>query len=114
MARDRAEDPVTYAAVTHDAAMTPPALPEAQVRAAMHAQQWEAAIELLAEHDRLLREALGAADLSQLSAEPWRDLLRQQNALLGDLVVMRDETAAILARMGRERRGTMAYRSFAG
>jgi len=55
-----------------------------------------------------------SADLSQLSAQPWRELLEQQNALLGDLVVMRDETAAILARMGRERRGALAYRSFAG
>jgi len=91
-----------------------PALPEAEVRAAMHAQQWEVAIGLLAEHDRVLREAMESADLSQLSAQPWRELLEQQNALLGDLVVMRDETAAILARMGRERRGALAYRSFAG
>jgi len=96
--------------------MTPvvPALPEAQVRAAMHAQQWDVAIELLADHDRVLRSALDCVDLSQISAEPWRELLAQQNALLGDLVVMRDETAAILARMGRERRGALAYRSFAG
>lgn len=99
----------------HEAASTTvPALPEAQVRAAMHAQQWEHAIALLAEHDRVLREALGSVDFSQRSAEPWRDLLAQQNALLGDLVVMRDETAAILARMGRERRGALAYRSFGG
>jgi len=91
-----------------------PALPEAQVRAAMHAQQWELAIALLADHDLALRDALGSADLSQISAEPWRELLAQQNALLADLVVMRDETAAILARMGRERRGALAYRSFGG
>jgi len=96
------------------ASPTVPALPEAEVRAAMHAQQWEVAICLLAEHDRVLREAMESADLSQLSAQPWRELLEQQNALLGDLVVMRDETAAILARMGRERRGALAYRSFAG
>ena len=96
--------------------MTPgvPTLPEAQVRAAMHAQQWEHAIELLADHDRALRAALDAVDLSQHAPEPWRGLLAQQNALLGDLIVMRDQTAAILARMGRERRGTLAYRSFAG
>jgi len=96
--------------------MTPavPALPEAQVRAAMHAQQWDVAVELLADHDRVLRAALDGIDLSQVSAEPWRELLAQQNVLLGDLVVMRDETAAILARMGRERRGALAYRSFAG
>jgi len=91
-----------------------PTLPEAQVRAAMHAQQWEVAIALLADHDRVLREALESVDFSQASAQPWRELLAQQQALLGDLVVMRDETAAILARMGRERRGTLAYRSFAG
>jgi len=91
-----------------------PALPEAQVRAAMHAQQWEVAIELLADHDRVLRTALESADVSSASAGPWRELLAQQQSLLGDLVVMRDETAAILARMGRERRGTLAYRSFAG
>jgi len=97
----------------HDAvAQAAPVLPEAQVRAAMHAQQWEVAIELLAEHDRALRQALGAADLSQPSAQ-WRELLAHQNALLEDLVVMRDETAAILSRMGRERRGALAYRSFA-
>ena len=91
-----------------------PALPEAQVRAAMHAQHWEVAIELLADHDRVLRQALESVDFSQASAEPWRELLAQQQSLLGDLVVMRDETAAILARMGRERRGALAYRSFAG
>lgn len=96
--------------------MTPaiPALPEADVRAAMHAQQWERAFELLAEHDRALHQALASAELSTLSAEPWRELLAQQHALLADLVVMRDETAAILARMGRERRGALAYRSFGG
>ena len=100
--------------MTHAAMPAVPALPEAQVRAAMHAQQWELAIELLAEHDRVLRETLGSEKLSGLSAEPWRDLLAQQQALLADLVVMRDETAAILARMGRERRGALAYRSLAG
>jgi len=91
-----------------------PTLPEAEVRAAMNAQQWEVAFGLLAEHDRALRDALGSADLSQASAAPWRDLLAQQNALLDDLIVLRDETAAILARMGRERRGALAYRSLAG
>ena len=93
---------------------TAPALPEADIRAAMHAQQWERAFELLADHDRALREALGSADLSQLPSAPWRELLDQQAALLGDLVALRDETAEILARMGRERRGALAYRTFAG
>ncbi|MDR0182946.1 hypothetical protein [Lysobacter arvi] len=97
-----------------DATPSVPALPEAQVRAAMHAQQWELAIELLAEHDRVLRQAFESPDLSTLSAEPWRELLAQQTALLADLVVMRDETAAILSRMGRDRRGALAYRSLAG
>ena len=91
-----------------------PPLPEAEVRAALHAEQWELAFSLLAEHDRALREALDGVDPTTLSSGPWRDLLRQQNALLADLTVVRDETAATLARMGRERRGALAYRNVAG
>ncbi len=91
-----------------------PPLPEAQVRAALHAEQWDDAFALLAEHERALHEALDDVDLATLSAAPWRELLQQQSALLADLTVVRDETAATLARMGRERRGALAYRTLAG
>lgn len=91
-----------------------PVLPEAEVRAAMHAQRWEHAFDLLAGHDRELRESLESVDLTKTPAAPWRELLERQTALLQDLTVMRDETAAILARMGRERRGALAYRTLAG
>ncbi|MBU8976736.1 MULTISPECIES: hypothetical protein [unclassified Lysobacter] len=91
-----------------------PVLPESEVRAAMHAEHWERAFELLAEHDRELRQALESVDLTKTSAAPWRELLERQTALLHDLSVVRDETAAILARMGRERRGALAYRTLAG
>jgi hypothetical protein len=91
-----------------------PALPEADVRAALQAEQWDLAFGLLEDHDRALRAALDGVDLATLSAGPWRDLLAQQTALLADLTVVRDETARTLARMGRERRGALAYRSLAG
>lgn len=87
-----------------------PPLPEAEVRAAVHAGLWEEAMELLARHDRELRQALDGADVSQLSAGPWRELLEHQTALLGDLSLIRDETARTLARLGRDRRGALAYR----
>lgn len=91
-----------------------PHLPEADIRAALRAEQWDHAFDLLAQHDRDLRDALGNVDLATLAAGPWRELLEQHNALLADLTVVRDETAATLARMGRERRGALAYRSLAG
>lgn len=91
-----------------------PPLPEADIRAAMHAEQWELAFTLLDEHDRALRDALDGVELATLAAGPWRELLAQQSALLADLTVVRDETARTLARMGRERRGALAYRNLAG
>lgn len=91
-----------------------PTLPEAEIRAALHAEQWEHAFSLLEAHDRALREALDGMEVATLSAGPWRDLLDQQTALLADLTVVRDETARTLARMGRDRRGALAYRHVAG
>lgn len=91
-----------------------PRLPEAEVRAALHAEQWERAFELLDEHDRELRLALDGVDLAGPAAAPWRELLERQNALLGDLTLVRDEIARNLARLGRDRRGALAYRTTAG
>lgn len=91
-----------------------PALPEAEIRAALNAEQWEHAFGLLVEHDRVLREVLDGVELSGPSAAPWRELLERQNTLLADLTLVRDETARHLARLGRDRRGTLAYRSHTG
>lgn len=91
-----------------------PHLPEAELRAALHAEQWERAIELLEEHDRALRIALDGIDLTGPGAAPWRELLERQTSLLGDLTLVRDEIARNLARLGRDRRGALAYRTTAG
>lgn len=93
---------------------TVPALPEAEIRAALHAEQWEHAFGLLADHDRAVREALDGVELAALPAAPWRELLERQCVLLADLTLVRDETARNLARLGRDRRGALAYRTTAG
>lgn len=88
-----------------------PRLPDTEIRAAIDAGQWQDAAELLAAHDRELRQALADIDPASLPREPWLALLHAQQALLEDMRACRDQAAQALAQLGRDRRGVLAYRT---
>ncbi|WP_147674835.1 hypothetical protein [Vulcaniibacterium tengchongense] len=83
-----------------------PALPAAEVRAALHQMQWERAAALLAANDRALRASLAAAPADPA---PWRALLAEHDALMAELLARRDEAADALARLRLGRRRARAY-----
>lgn len=86
-----------------------PSLPAVEIRTAIEASDWPQATTLLAEHQRVLAEALAAVDLASTSHEPWLDLLLAQRALLAELRVARDEVGASLARLSQDHRGARAW-----
>ncbi len=87
-----------------------PHLPDTEIRAAIKAGQWQDAADLLAAHDRELRQAMAGLDPKTLPREPWLALLHAQQVLLEEMRASRDEAARALAQLGRDRRGVQAYR----
>lgn len=86
-----------------------PALPAANVRAAIGAGDWAQATALLAEHQRVLVSALSKTDLARESVAPWRELLLEQRALQDELRAARDEAGRELDKLGRGHRGARAW-----
>ncbi|HEY5804897.1 MAG TPA: hypothetical protein VIT90_14495 [Lysobacter sp.] len=90
-----------------------PELPVAQVRAAIAADDWSLADELLTQHHELVTLAVRDAGMPLPADGPWRELLsgllRDQNQLMGELKLARDEAEAALARLGADRRGAQAW-----
>ena len=83
-----------------------PALPADAIRASLDAGDWEAAAVLMRDHEVELRKTIetDGGDRSALLA-----LLHAQQAFLAELTATRDETAAALGRLGRDKRGVQAY-----
>lgn len=86
-----------------------PVLPTAHVRAAIEADDWTHATELLAEHQRVLVSALAKTDLARESIASWRELLFEQRALQDELREARDRVAHALAKLGQDQRGARAW-----
>ncbi len=83
-----------------------PALPADAIRASLDAGDWDAAAALMRDHEVELRKTLdsGGGDRAALLA-----LLNAQQAFLAELAVTRDEAAAAIGRLGRDKRGVQAY-----
>ncbi|MBZ4040677.1 hypothetical protein [Novilysobacter selenitireducens] len=83
-----------------------PALPTDAIRASLDAGDWDAAATLMRDHEVELRKAIATegGDRSALLA-----LLHAQQAFLAELTATRDETAAAMGRLGRDKRGVQAY-----
>lgn len=86
-----------------------PVLPAEAIRRALDAGEWDKATELLAEHEREVRETLADTGPDNDSKASWLALLSAQRALLDQLTSARGETARSLQRLGRDRRGAKAY-----
>ena len=82
-------------------------LPVETVRAAIAAEDWDAALAALDAHDTALREAFAQA--VPPSAADCEALLAEQHALLLELGQARDATADALRRLNQDRRGVNAY-----
>ena len=86
-----------------------PVLPTTHVRAAIEADDWAQATELLAEHQYVLVSALAKTDLARESIAPWRELLFEQRALQDELRTPRDRAAQALDKLGHDHRGARAW-----
>jgi len=86
-----------------------PALPTAQVRAAIAADDWALAGTLLAEHDAAVAAACAGPGFEQAPREAWQDLLDAQRALAGEIRTGRDEAARALDKLGQDKRGARAW-----
>ncbi len=86
-----------------------PLLPTEAVRRALDAGEWDMAAELLADHEREVRESLADNGPGNESKASWLALLSAQRALLDQLKSARSETAQSLQRLNRDRRGAQAY-----
>jgi hypothetical protein len=86
-----------------------PVLPVAQVRAAIAADDWSRADELLAQHHDQVVEAVRATAAPLAADGAWLELLRAQNRLAIELKLARDDAQAALARLGADRRGAQAW-----
>ena len=86
-----------------------PQLPTEAVRRALDAGEWDMAAELLADHERDVRDTLAAQGPDESTRAAWLTLLSAQRALLEQLQGARRETAQSLQQLNRDRRGAHAY-----
>ena len=86
-----------------------PDLPVEDVRAAIAAEDWDAAAALLDAHHGEIVFALAKVDLKVVARQPWLDLLAAHGVLIEELRVARDAASAELARLGHGRRGANAW-----
>lgn len=89
--------------------MMPPALPTDALRAAIAAEDWPLATQLLEAHRRTLADALARADFTRESTAPWHELLATQRALRDELLEARERAAGALARFEQDLRGGRAW-----
>ncbi len=87
----------------------PPVLPVDEVRAAIAADDWALADALLARHHEQVAAVVRESESPLRNDALWLDLLRRQNALLGELREARDGAGAGLARLQADRRGANAW-----
>ena len=83
-----------------------PALPADAIRASLDAGDWDAAAALMREHEVELRKTIATEDGDRSAL---LSLLHAQQAFLAELTATRDETAAAMGRLGRDKRGVQAY-----
>ena len=93
-----------------------PAFPAQAVRSALESGDWDRAGALLAAHESELRAELASeppagAPGDTSHREALLALLHAQQAFLAELTATRDETAAALGQLGRDKRGVQAYRA---
>jgi hypothetical protein len=86
-----------------------PALPADGVRAAIAAEDWDLASELLQAHEGAVVAALAGIDLDTAPRAPWLELLAAQRALAAELVAAREDVAHALARLGQDQRAARAW-----
>ena len=86
-----------------------PVLPGGQIRAAIAAEDWDLASELLEVHERALAHALAAVDPATEPQAPWRELLAAQRALVAELLAARDDAARALDKLGQDQRAARAW-----
>lgn len=86
-----------------------PVLPTGEIRAAIAAEDWDLATELLEVHDRTVATALAGVDLSTEPQGPWRELLAAQKALVAELLAAREDVARALDKLGQDQRGARAW-----
>jgi len=88
-----------------------PALPLDALRQAMGQADLDGVFALLEDHDRAVREALPGPDaqLDPRQVQAWMNLVAGQQALMQELAVLREQTAAQLRQLQRHRSGANAY-----
>ncbi len=86
-----------------------PVLPGGQIRAAIAAEDWDLATELLEVHDRAVATALATVDMRNEPPGPWRELLAAQKALVEELLAARTDVAQALEKLGQDQRGARAW-----
>jgi hypothetical protein len=91
------------------------ALPVAEIRACIAANDFDGANALLAQHEARLRGTFeNGSDAEKGCRDSWLELLAAQRGLIEELRNARDEAARALERMGRDRRAVSAYLQDAG
>lgn len=86
-----------------------PVLPDGRIRAAIAAEEWNLATELLEDHDRAVLQALAAIDSTTEPPGPWRELLAAQKVLVAELLAARDDVGRALEKLGQDQRGARAW-----
>lgn len=87
-----------------------PVLPGDRIRAAIAAEDWALATDLLQAHERRVAGALAAVDARSEPSAPWRELLAAQNLLVEELAAARSGVARALEKLGQDQRGARAWR----
>ena len=87
-----------------------PDLPECALRDAIASEDWTRATEILAEHSQRVHLSLERQP-DDIPKEDWDALVARQKAFMSELVTSRDQVAAALERITRQRLGAIAYRN---
>lgn len=86
-----------------------PALPAAQVRAAIAAEDWDLAGTLLDGHGAAVTAACATFGVGHVPREAWLELLDAQGALAEEIRSARDEAVRALDKLGQDQRGARAW-----
>ena len=88
-----------------------PILAASAIRAALHAEDMDTAMGLIATHERDVRAALGDAAICVHDESSWQALLTEQSVLLRELQAARSDAADAMQRLNGNRRSVQAYQS---
>lgn len=86
-----------------------PALPVAEVRAAIAAEDWDLASALLRDHGEAVVRVAASVDFSSTPHAPWLELLDAQQALTEEIRQARDEVVRAMDKLGQDQRGARAW-----